>query len=155
MANETQYEYWKLNRTKDIDIFHDSISGVTLTCDQVVRIAPGGADSSARFVQARQFGHIIPATAEDYEAWLQAKWDMDHPRPVVEEKPISRKADSTEETAPANTAPIPTEEELADLTKPELLELIKANKSVTKATVREWEKLSSEEIIPLYLAVLK
>lgn len=155
MPNETPYEYWKLNREKDIDIFHDSISGVTLTGTQVIRITQGAADGSSRFVQAKQFGHIIPAKEDEYETWLKFKWDMDHPEPVVEVKPgTATEIGIDPGTQAANPGPIPTEEELLDLTKPELLATIKASKKVTKEVQKEWEKLSSEEIVPLYLAIL-
>lgn len=148
---QLQYEYWKLNREKDVDIFHDSISGVTLTCIQVIRITQGAADFSSRFVQAKQFGHIIPATEQDYDAWVQIKWDMDHPQPIAEERPVpTPKPVAT----PVATPVAMTAEELLDLTKPQLLDVIKADKAITKATYNEWAKLSSEEIVPLYMAAL-
>ncbi len=152
MEENQSYEYWKLNQSKDISIFHDSVSGVTISCKEVVKVKEGGANSSSRFVQATQFGHIVPATAAEYEQWLQAKWDMDNPKELPNERPT---ASSKVEKEGSKKDFIPSEEELLDLTKPQLMDLIKTNKSIGKDKIKDWEKLSSEEIVPLYLATFK
>ena len=157
MSNEPKinYEYWKLNTEKEIGIFHDSVSGITLTGTQVVRIQAGAADFSNRFVQAKQFGHIIPANEDEHDKWLKYKHDMDNPsaEPVVGKAPT--KAAKKEATPPATTEEELSAEEMEDLTKPELLAHIKKHKSVTDAIFKKWEKQASEEIIEAYLDLTK